>query len=802
MSVFLSLCVVAQRQDLDFNKGWKFVLGDSAQFSEPGWDDAGWRSLDLPHDWSIESDFSATAAATTAGGALPGGIGWYRKTFILPPNATGKNVRIEFDGIYRNSTVWINGHRLGTRPYGYSSFAYELQSFLAPYPQKNYIAVRVDNSAQPNSRWYSGSGIYRNTRLVITGSVAVAHWGQFITTPVVSAGSAEIEVQTSFVRTNNQQANYWISQQVFDGNGKLVAGLARLSLTADGWKNEKQEITTRLQVANPKLWSVDHPHRYRLVTNVYSNGKRIDSYVQWFGIRTFRFDATQGFFLNGQHFKIHGVCDHHDLGGLGAAVNEDALTRQLKLLKEMGCNAIRTAHNPPAPELLALCDKMGFLVMDEAFDMWAKKKNKYDYAANFKEWHVRDLQDMILRDRNHPSVFMWSIGNEIREQFDSSGIAIARELAGIIHLLDTTRPITSALTELNPSTNFIFQSKALDVVGMNYNHGQYGDIRTKYPAGTIFLGSENVSALATRGTYDWPSDSIKRWPLKGQKFVENGHADYSVSAYDQVSAYWGSTHEETWKVIKKYDFLAGEFVWTGFDYLGEPTPYPWPARSSYFGIIDLAGFPKDVYYMYQSEWTSKPVLHVFPHWNWTRGDTVDVWAYYNRADEVELWLNGKSLGTRRKEGDELHVMWRVPYEPGTIKAVSRKNAVVVLERKIETTGPPAAMELKADRNKVQAGSRDLLFVTVSIVDAAGRTVQDARFPLRFRLEGPGTIAYSDNGYPADTVSLVKPERVTWQGLALVVVKAGQKQGNSTLIVESPGLPPARFSFITREQDSK
>lgn len=802
VSLLLSLGLIAQRQEIDFNKGWKFTLGDNARFSDPGWDDAGWRKLELPHDWSIEADFSATAPATTSGGALPGGIGWYRKTFILPANATGKNVRIEFDGIYRNSKVWINGHLLGTRPYGYSSFAYELQSFLAPYPQKNHIAVRVDNSAQPNSRWYSGSGIYRNTRLVITQAVAVAHWGQFISTPVVGEGHAIVNVQTSFLRTNSQQGNCWISQQLFDERGKLVAGLSRMSLGAGGWQNEIQQITTQLQVVQPKLWSVDHPHRYRLVTTVYSNGARTDRYVQWFGIRKFRFDAEHGFFLNNRPLKIHGVCNHHDLGGLGAAVNVDALTRQLKLLKEMGCNAIRTAHNPPAPELLDLCDKMGFLVMDEAFDMWAKKKNKYDYAADFKQWHVRDLQDMVLRDRNHPSVFMWSIGNEIREQFDSSGISITRELAGIVRSLDTTRPVTSALTELNPSNNFIFQSNALDVVGMNYNQDQYANIRSKYPAGTIFLGSENVSALATRGTYDWPSDSIKRWPLKGQKFVEDGHADYSVSAYDQVSAYWGSTHEETWKVIKKFDFLAGEFVWTGFDYLGEPTPYPWPARSSYFGIIDLAGFPKDIYYMYQSEWTDKPVLHVFPHWNWKRGDTVDVWAYYNRADEVELWLNGKSLGTKRKQGDELHVMWRVPYEPGVLKATSRKNGVTVLERKIETTGAPAAIRLEADRKRLRAGSRDLLFVKVSVVDAAGRMVQDANIPLRFRVEGPGTIAYSDNGYPADSVSLTKAKRSTWKGLALVVVKAGWKQGNSTLIVESPGLPTARFSFITREQDSK
>jgi len=480
--------------------------------------------------------------------------------------------------------------------------------------------------------------------------------------------------------------------------------------------------------------------------------------------------------------------------------------------------------NPPAPELLDLCDKMGFLVMDEAFDMWRKKKTKFDYFSDFNEWHKKDIEDMVLRDRNHPSVFMWSVGNEIREQFDSTGIIITKELVDIIKKLDDSRPVTAALSEWNPAKNYMYKSGALDVIGLNYHHEVYDSLQYYYP-GKALLGAENMSALETRGHYDFPSDSSYHWPTKSpQRFVEKGNPDFTVSAYDRVSAYWGSTHEETWKIIKKHDYLSGLFVWTGFDYLGEPTPYPWPARSSYFGIIDLAGFPKDIYYMYQSEWTTKPVLHLFPHWNWKEGQMVDVWAYYNNADEVELFLNDKSLGIRKKEGDALHVMWRIPFHPGTLKAVSRKNGKTVLIKKITTAGQPAKIQLTADRKKLKADGLDLAYITVRILDKNGNLVPDASdiinfsFAQRgsnpandpnyeapnpadipnFRYNGTGYIVATDNGYQASGESFKMGTRKAWKGMALVIVRAGQKKGNITLWAKANGLETASISLETGE----
>jgi beta-galactosidase len=436
---------------------------------------------------------------------------------------------------------------------------------------------------------------------------------------------------------------------------------------------------------------------------------------------------------------------------------------------------------------------MGFLVMDEAFDMWQKKKNKFDYYLDFKVWHEQDLRDLILRDRNHPSIFMWSIGNEIREQFDSTGIALTKELVEIVKRLDPTRPVTSALTETDTVKNFIYQSNALDVIGWNYNQQNFPEFLKRYP-GKIFIGAETTSALATRGHYDMPSDSIRIWPPRGKKEVENINGNWTVSAYDNVKAGWGSTHEETWKIIKKYDFLSGLFVWTGFDYLGEPTPYPWPARSSYFGIVDLAGFPKDVYYMYQSEWTNKPVLHIFPHWNWEPGKIIDVWAYYNNADEVELFLNDKSLGTRKKINDDLHVMWQVPFEPGTLKAISRKNGKTVLKKKKNTAGKPAKIELTADRKIIRADGKDLSFITARILDKDGNLVPNADNLINFSISGNANIAATDNGYQADTLSFTSHKRQAWKGMALVIVKASSKKGNSTLTAGSPGLQPATIAL--------
>ncbi len=783
-------CSFAQlpRSVIDFNNDWKFYLGNDSTASNIDYDDATWRKLSLPHDWSIEGNFSKDNPATTQGGALPGGIGWYRKTFTVPVSSKNKNVSIEFDGMYRNSEVWINGHYLGKRPNGYISFQYDLTPHLKYGAEKNVIAVKVDNSQQPNSRWYTGSGIYRNVRLVMIKKWFTKPAEFFVHSKLLQDNSAKITAETQLVAQNK---GLEMSAEIYDAKGNYVSRMDAEII------NQNNYFRFSFKLKNPFLWSPINPKLYRVVFKVFIAAVLIDQYETTFGIRSTHFDREKGFLLNNKPLKIKGVCLHHDLGALGTAFNYRAAERQLQILKAMGCNAIRTSHNPPAPEFLDLCDKMGFLVMDEAFDMWQKKKNKFDYYLDFAAWHKQDLEDMILRDRNHPCIFMWSIGNEIREQFDSTGIALTKELVDIVKGLDPTRPVTSALTETDTAKNFIYQSNALDVIGWNYNQQNFPEFLKRYP-GKIFIGAETTSALATRGHYNMPSDSIRVWPPRGKKEVPNINGDWTVSAYDNVKAGWGSTHEETWKIIKKYNFLSGLFVWTGFDYLGEPTPYPWPARSSYFGIVDLAGFPKDVYYMYQSEWTNKPVLHIFPHWNWEQGKVVDVWAYYNNADEIELFLNGKTLGIRKKINEELHVMWRVPFEPGTLKAISRKNGKIVLVKEIKTAGKPAKIELTADRKIIKADGKDLSFITARILDKDGNLVPYADNLVEFSISGNANIAATDNGYQADTLSFTSSKRRAWKGMALAIVKSSSKKGNSTLTARSPGLQPATIALKIAE----
>lgn len=777
-----------QKNRSEFNNDWKFKLDSTQSYNEPGVMDGSWRSLNLPHDWSIELPFDSTSPTGTGGGALRGGVGWYRKTFGLPASSKGKNIFIDFDGVYMNSEVWINGHSLGVRPNGYISFRYDLTPYLKFGNDKNVMVVKVDNSKQPNSRWYSGSGIYRNVWLTTTNDLFVDHWGTYISTSRVTAQLATVDLQIDVSNTNSADKNVTVKTVIYDATNKPVS---TLSSTLNARATSTSKTSQQTKISSPHLWSIDHPYLYKAVTQIINNNKIVDEYTTNIGIRYFDFDVDKGFSLNGRPVKIIGVCDHHDLGCLGTAINLRALERQLEMLKAMGINGIRTSHNPPAPELLDLADRMGFVVMDEAFDMWKKPKNPFDYHLNWDDWHRKDMQDQVLRDRNHPSVFIWSIGNEIPEQWggrneeDTSGRSIARELADIIHSLDTTRPITSALNNPWPG-NEIYKSGALDLVGFNYSHNEYKNFHKNFP-GKKFIATETISSLNTRGHYDMPSDSIRRWPSRWDKPIENANPDLTCSAYDNCSAPWGSTHEETLKELLKYDFASGMFLWTGFDYIGEPTPYPWPARSSYFGIVDLAGFPKDVYYLYQSLFTDKTVLHVFPHWNWTAGQTVDVWAYYNHADEVELFLNGKSMGTKRKVGDDLHVMWRVKYEPGVLKAVSRKNGKVVLTKEIHTAGVPAKVILSPDRKIIRANGKDLSFITATIVDKNGNIVPDADNLIHFNISGQGSVAGVDNGSETDLSSFKSSEHRAFNGLCLVVVQSKAKGGTISLTAGADGL---------------
>ncbi len=798
LSITHILSQVKAQRITSFNSEWKFYLGDAHGAFDPSFNDESWRSLDLPHDWSIELPFDSTSPAGTGGGALRGGIGWYRKTFTLPLTSKGKNSFIDFDGVYMNSEVWINGHSLGVRPNGYISFRYDLTPYLKFGSEKNVIVVKVDNSKQPNSRWYSGSGIYRNVWLVITSDVFVDHWGTYINTPQVNEQSATVDLKINVNNTSTANRNITVKTSVYDEANKQVA---TASSAVDANSNAVTEIVQHTKIGNPHLWSIDHPYLYHAKTEIINNGETVDEYTTSFGVRYFNFDIDKGFSLNGKPLKIIGVCDHHDLGCLGTAINTRALERQLEMLKSMGINGIRTSHNPPAPELLDLADKMGFVVMDEAFDMWKKPKNPFDYHLYWDEWHKKDLQDQVLRDRNHPSVFIWSIGNEIPEQWggkneeDTSGRTIARELAAIIHSLDTTRPITSALNNPWPG-NEIYKSGALDLVGYNYSQNQYKNFPKNFP-GKKFIATETISSLNTRGHYDMPSDSIRRWPERWDKPFYEGNPDFTCSAYDNCSAPWGSTHEETLKELLKYDFASGMFLWTGFDYIGEPTPYPWPARSSYFGIIDLAGFPKDAFYLYQSLFTDKTVLHIFPHWNWKAGDTVDVWAYYNHADEVELFLNGKSLGVKKKTGDDMHVMWRVVYEPGTLKAISRKNGKTVLTKEIHTAGAPAKILLNADRNVIHADGKDLSFVTIKVVDKDGNLVPDADNLIKFKIAGPGKIAGTDNGSETDLESFKAPQHKAFNSLCLAVIQSTTKKGTIELTATTEKLPSTTIIIQTK-----
>lgn len=763
----------------NFNNNWKFYLGDDSLAMDPEYDDSQWRLLNLPHDWSIEGDFSKEHETGLAGGWLPAGIGWYRKSFVVPESSKDKEVFIEFDGVYRNSEVWINGNFVGKRTNGYISFSYQISDYLNYGADTNLVAVKVDNTPQPNSRWYTGSGIYRNVRLVTKNKIHIPQWGMFVTTPKVSAHKATVIAKFNVDNYSGNTQNIAIETFIYDNEGEFIAK----SDIIEKRIYEPIEVEQNIEIESPQRWSVLNPNLYKAITKIYLEGKEIDRKETKFGIRTFRFDADSGFFLNGKQTKLLGVCNHHDLGALGAAVNKRAIERELEILKEMGCNAIRTAHNPPTPGLLDLCDEMGFLVMDEAFDEWKRRKAPKGYHLNWDDWHYLDLQDFIKRDRNHPSIIMWSIGNEIPEQFDSTGTNITKELVRIVKAIDTTRPVTCALTENIPKENYIYQSGALDVLSFNYKQNDYKNFPEWYP-GEPVLAAETMSAFATRDVYNMPSDSPQHWPESYNVPLKNPNPDNTISAYDHICAYWGSTHEETWSIVKNLDFMAGLFVWSGFDFIGEPVPYEWPSRSSYYGIIDLAGFPKDAYYMYKSEWTDNPVLHVFPHWNWEPGQEIDIWAYYSQADEVELFVNGESMGTKSKSKDKFHVFWRVKFEPGNIKVVSRKEGAVVLEKAIFTAGEPYRIELSADRSVIKADGVDLSFVTVTVIDKAGNLVPNADNMIKYNITGTGFIAGVDNGYQANHDPFKADYGKVFKGKGLVIIQSNSEKGEIVLEANS------------------
>jgi len=793
-----------------WDEGWRFALHSDDKPHETTFDDHAWRVLDLPHDWAIEGDFYALNPSGANGGALPGGIGWYRKHLNLNDNDASSRYVLHFDGAYMNTSVYVNGQLVGMRPYGFISFSYDITPYLKKQGD-NVVAVKVDNSKQPNSRWYTGCGIYRHVYLMKSSDIRIEEWGVQALTEV-KKGKGKVSLNTKIENPGGRSRRVIVHQTLWNKAHQMVSKASKAcQVEAKG-----ATISQLLNVNKPQLWSLESPNLYTVTTEIEENGRILDRDTISIGLRNIAFDVKKGFFLNGKNIKINGVCLHGDLGCLGTAINEDALYRQLLMMKDMGVNAIRCSHNPPAPELLNLCDSMGLLVMDEAFDSWMQGKTTYDYSIYFKTWAERDLRDMVLRDRNHPSIILWSIGNEVLEQWNktksttvaledvnillnnsrdktllsstdtlNASAKLTQFLASIVRRYDPTRLISAGCNEVSPNNN-LFKSGALDVIGFNYHQKKVADVPQNFP-GKPFIMTETVSALHTRGYYRMPSDSLYRWPTHKRPFTE---PSFMCSSYDNSCAYWGSTHEQTWDIVKHTPYCSGQFIWTGFDYIGEPTPFNFPARSSYFGIVDLAGFPKDVYYLYQSEWTNKPVLHVFPHWNWIEGQAIDLWCYYNQADEVELFINGKSQGVRKKSNEhEYHVAWHVTYEPGEVRVVARKNGKQVNEKTIRTAGAPHHIRLTPNRNVLKANGRSLSFVTVEVVDKEGNLCPWADQNIQFSLTGEGKIVGVDNGSPFSLERFQANSRHAFFGKCMVVVQAGKAPSVIKLTAKGVDLQP-------------
>lgn len=821
-SLFFACCNSdAPRTTAKFNEGWRFSLNADSTAVKPDFDDSQWRTLNLPHDWSIEGDFSPNHPATTGGGALPGGIGWYRKSFTLPKSDTAHQIYLKFDGVYMNSSVYINGKLIGYRPNGYISFEYNITPYLNFGKTPNVIAVKVDNSQQPNSRWYSGSGIYRNVWLTKTDKIHINPWETFITTPEINSESAIINIETTIVNNSKSNSNTKIDIQIIASDGNIVS---KIDTEKEIIKDSTATINQSFTILNPTLWQIDTPNLYTAQINIEQNGKIIDQYQVPFGIRNFKFDADSGFYLNGKHTKIRGVCLHHDLGCLGAAINRRAIERQLQMLKAMGCNAIRTSHNAAAPELLTLCDQMGFIVMADFTDIWHKRKTQFDYANYFDQWHERDLESFIKRDRNHPSIFVWCIGNEILEQWadintDTMNIEqanmilnfanslsssnlndknqhintlLATKLANLTKKFDPTRPITTANNEASIS-NLVLKSDAIDLVGFNYNHQNWNEYYKQNFTQRPLIITESTSALMSRGHYDAPADSMRIWPVRWD--VPFDMPVHQCSAYDNCHVPWGTTHEASLRLMENTPHVSGMYIWTGFDYLGEPTPFGWPSRSSYFGIIDLAGFPKDAYYLYQSIWTDEPMVYVFPHWNWTENQDVDIWVYTNMED-AELYINGVSQGVKSKKKNELHLSWPVVFTRGELKAIGRNADGTTREMKIYTASKPERLRLTADRQTIIADGEDLAFVTISVADKYGFEVPYANNQLNFEIEGNAELVGLDNGDATNHESFKGKTHKAFNGKCLAVIKSTKKSGKATLKVNGNGLKEAIIEITT------
>lgn len=811
--VLCSLESLAQRSETLLEKGWKFVKGDVAGAASIALDDSRWETVTVPHDWAIYGPFDRshdlqevavtqnfeTQASVKTGrtGGLPYmGVGWYRTTFSTTP---GKQVSLLFDGAMSEARVFVNGHEVCFWPFGYNAFHVDVTSFLRKDGQPNTLAVRLENRPQ-SSRWYPGAGLYRNVRLIQTDAVHVPVWGTHLTTPYVSEDYASVRLRTRIEGAEGKDVR--ILTEIVSPEGKVVAAKDHTRRVNQGIPFEQNFL-----VDHPQLWSPETPYLYKAVSRLYLDGKQVDTYITRFGIRSISIVADKGFLLNGKLRKFQGVCNHHDLGPLGAAVNVAALRRQLTLLKDMGCDAIRTSHNMPAPELVELCDEMGFMMMVEPFDEWDIAKCENGYHRFFKEWAERDMVNMLHHFRNNPSVVMWSIGNEVPTQCSAEGYKVAAFLQSICHREDATRPVTCGMDQVSCVLNNGFAT-LLDVPGFNYRTFRYREAYDRLPQ-SVVLGSETSSTVSSRGVYKFPVT------LKKQAVYE----DHQSSGYDMEACSWSNVPDEDFALADDYPWTMGQFVWTGFDYLGEPSPYDtdaWPSHSSLFGIIDLAGLPKDRYYLYRSLWNRHAnTLHVLPHWTWPgrEGKITPVFVYTNYP-EAELFVNGKSYGRQRKlsaqEAGALQgrdslwlqrryrLMWMdVTYEPGELKVVAYdRQGKPVEEKTVHTAGKPHHLELAADRTELAADGKDLSYITVRVVDKDGNLCPSDGRLVNFSVRGNGTYAAGANGDAACLDLFHLPEMHAFSGQLTAIVKAGDEAGEIVFEAKARGLKPARLVLKT------
>lgn len=737
----------------DFGFGWKFHKVDIADAQDAGFDDSGWQEVNLPHDWSIEGPFSEEYASGT--GYLPGGIGWYRKSFQLPSDIDNKKIYIQFDGIYNNSKVWCNGKYLGKRPNGYASICYDLTPYIKHGNQKNIIAVRVDHSKFSDSRWYTGSGIYRNVFLIIANKIHIKQYGTFITTPKITDEEAQVSINTIVKNGRDAKAEVTVISSVKNADGQILASVTEIQSISPVGELEFQQS---LNLDNPILWSPDMPYLYQMHTQIKENDKITDDYCTPFGIRYFRFDANEGFSLNGENMKIKGVCVHHDAGALGAAVPPKVWERRLKIFKEMGCNAIRMSHNPPDPELLDLCDRMGFLAMDEAFDEWTGIKRKWvdgwnkgtpnyaGYAEDFEEWAERDLQNMILRDRNHPCIIMWSIGNEIDYPNDpfpphSEALApIAKKLAGIVKELDTTRPVTAALARARVSNEY---AETLDVVGYNYQENIYAEDHETY-SNRVIYGSENGKNL------------------------------------------------DAWLAVEKNDYISAQFLWTGIDFLGEAGT--WPYRNSTAGVLDLAGFKKPQFFFRQSVWSDEPMVYLIVRPDEHDDTKVSVICNTN-CESVELLHDGKPVGENvPSDSQERTVQWNIPLQWTTLKAIGKNGGIPVCNHEIRRPGDAEKLVIEADCDFLKADGRDVAHIEVNVTDWEENLVSDATHQITCEVEGAGSIIGMENGDPQSHEDYKSNVRKAYRGKLLIYIQSQKIQGDISISVTAPNLQPAGLNI--------